>query len=546
MVEELDENDQYIDNQRELLRVITNCLASEQEEVQKLVSNSLSRVAKCLYNEALVAFSIAAMYNLCQDYEPARSSLGKLGIGDRLCTILNETKTSEGNATYDMVLEILTWMGNVSMIDEYETILERLQKQSRDQTMEGYKALIEVALAYLQNEAIQKNIAASCTSIGLMIDFLEENLRRLKILKDDPDSSSHLRREHDSEESHEYMHQQKSRSTQDQNADLIYTTSLTYCLHAVSITNEYRTISSDLLKDDCTTRLVKLMANTVEDHNELESNFLDISISACIMLGNMVTSHDLAYAMVEDLSILHPIGVILGKSRDIGMLFAIMGLTKQLAIFPQNRSKMRTHGIFDMCFLILQVKHTRLQMETMAVIRLLLTDELCAVDSLLNQKLLSIETRLETSGNTKNSTGDDLLVDVLLQYEAISETGRALAAVVRVIHKSTDSDGRRARLLKLYERNICDPLFRIINQKEDAALRSEGLLALGFMTQTSEGAEKLIKALEGGESMFGLFQEVAKLERTSNLSGTPTDLDRKNIQMIVHGILKYCVSNNSK
>jgi len=202
-----------------------------------------------------------------------------------------------------------------------------------------------------------------------------------------------------------------------------------------------------------------------------------------------------------------------------------------LAIPAKNKEKLGHGGVIEEACFLLSSPVPQLQRDGAYLLRLLLNRCLPNVHHVVDKRPAgSLELTPEAA---------PLLDDLLLASSTIGpasiDASRALFHILRGLHLLGADHERLATLYR--SQIIISPLLNLLRQKEDPAVRSEGLLGLALMAQTQPGALCALEALKDNAN----FDLIMFCEGNPNHHGG----DKANTLFLIHGLLQNVVDMDS-
>ncbi|KAJ9649604.1 Rap1 GTPase-GDP dissociation stimulator 1 [Coniosporium tulheliwenetii] len=245
---------------------------------------------------------------------------------------------------------------------------------------------------------------------------------------------------------------------------------------------------------------------------------------ACIMLGNYAVDTRRCEEMVQagvDAKVVR----IMREARDSDeTLHAAAGLLGHLAIPAKNKERLGHGGVIEEACFLLSSSVPQLQRDGAYLLRLLLNRCLPNVHHVVDKRPAG------SLGPTSEAAPllDDLLLASSTVGPASIDASRAIFHILRGLHLLGADHERLATLYR--SQIITSPFLNLLRQKEDPAVRSEGLLGLALMAQTQPGALCVLEALKDDAN----FELITLREDSPHYHGG----DKANTLCMIHGLLQ--------
>jgi hypothetical protein len=280
------------------------------------------------------------------------------------------------------------------------------------------------------------------------------------------------------------------------------------------------------------------------------------TVLACVMLGNLAISDDVAIQMVDDMGLHRPLLDILLSESQPALLYPAAGFIRHLAFPERNRAVLGQTGLIETCCRLLSQSDPSVRGEAAAIIEKLASNNLPNIRRIIYERAPGTveEPKPANTGAAEGKTIFQYLVEQALaptapvpsvsMKNAMVEIGRAIVTILRCISQpSNESDVQDLARSVCRTPLVSRPLARLVRQRFFANARSEGLLGLGLMAQSREGAERVVEEIKADRDLLGSVKECAssqeegKEEVASNMGR-----DRQNALVLLHALGKNGVS----
>lgn len=252
------------------------------------------------------------------------------------------------------------------------------------------------------------------------------------------------------------------------------------------------------------------------------------AVCACVMLGNLAMSDEVCIDMVSIMQLHLPLRDILFFSKHSALLYAALGFLRHLAFPGANRTELGDARIIEAChdFVAAGSDDPAVRGEIAALLCKLVTNNSKNIERVVMYRVGESraepgELPLRSVTNGPTCLGDlvkqSLLPSKPLPSTAMKnmmvEAGRTIVAILRSLGRMSaggdlDVDAVRIRMFECPR--IARPLARLVRQRFYADARSEGLLGLGLMAQSPEGAAKVVEELKEDEGLLETIKDFAE------------------------------------
>tara|TARA_R110002003_G_scaffold290_4_gene18557 strand:+ start:4435 stop:5925 length:1491 start_codon:yes stop_codon:yes gene_type:complete len=260
------------------------------------------------------------------------------------------------------------------------------------------------------------------------------------------------------------------------------------------------------------------------------------SVCACVMLGNLAISDEVCIDMVSNMQLHLPLRDILFFSKHSALLYAALGFLRHLAFPEQNRTEIGNVRIIEAChrFLALyadratvsHVDDPAVRGEIGALLAKLVTNNPKNIERVVMYRVGEHRGEPDELPSRSVSNGPTCLGDLVKQsleptkplpstsMKNLSiEAGRTIVNILRFLGRANvdgDLNGDEVRKRMFQVPNIGTPLAKMVRQRFYADARSEGLLGLGLMAQSREGAARVIEAIKEDGGLLEAIKEFAE------------------------------------
>ncbi|KAF2199848.1 hypothetical protein GQ43DRAFT_375267 [Delitschia confertaspora ATCC 74209] len=532
ILEKLDCHYVNVELTRQYLRVIGNCVADNvTDELRETVTHYFLKISSCMDKDELRTTALVVLLNLCNEYDAAQQRAAELRLDGLITDYLSEDMVAE--EAVDYAVDLLSWttekLGSDQIADYTSIVIfgKLLDISLRDDG--DHFEYIAICAHYLQDPQFQLEVASPETLAkifdliiniekGLDTEGTEAVLIALSS-KTDPDEIP----------------------SEDTNSVLLV--QLITCLSAISASDAFARhidIQSPFIQ--------KVIANFGSD-----GRISGIQVLECIILANVATSDNGCVKLVEEEGIHAKLLDILSREdTPLSLLYAAAGFMRHLVVPQANKILLGQTKFLDICCHILSNEDPSIKGEAAALMRVFVTDNLHNIRKLLYERIpVDVEPSLPQESKAGGvSTVLEYLITVALTPTApvpstsmkiaSIEVGRLFVAVLRFLCRPSAGEDTE-ELLKGFCQTLlfARPIARLVQQRFFADARSEGLLGLGLMAQSREGAAGLVKEL-GDQSGRGVLEAIR--EFSTSQKNERGNRDPQNALVLLHGLLKNGVS----
>lgn len=346
------------------------------------------------------------------------------------------------------------------------------------------------------------------------------------------------------------MQELGTQNTQDalssEETSVILTVRLVNCISALSATDAF--VNSVTLES----RIVHTLKEKL-----VSAQVMPSTVCACVMLGNIATSDSVCIDMVQKLGLHEALNNILFMRSEQALLYAAAGFMRHLTFPESNRLILGDAGlVVTCCHLFGNIQDPAVRGEGAAILCKLITNCLPNIDRVV-RKGLPVELTLAPLADVPLPGEPRLLHHIVREAlkpsaplpstsmkNPMIELGRILVVILRYMRRPTSYGD-----LDELARNIFDvpavarPLARLVRQRFYADARSEGLLGLGLMAQTPEGAACVVEEMKVDTGLLDAIKEFAGEQNgEAQKSNESAGRDYQNAVVLLHGLATNGVS----
>ena len=229
--------------------------------------------------------------------------------------------------------------------------------------------------------------------------------------------------------------------------------------------------------------------------------------------------------------------------------------------FPEeNRRVLGKAGLIETCCHLLLSQDPAVRGEAAAILCKLATDNFENIEQIVYESMPEDITPAELPGAAL-PVHPTILYHMITQSQlttaplpsssmkpAAIELGRAIVAILRYLHRSDTPHDVEPLLRHMYQTPfVAKPLTQLFQQRFYVEARSEGLLGLGLIVQSHEGAMCIVDALKDDGSLLDSLKEFLTDEKKEMLAQNATYFtrDQQNALMFLHGLSQNGVSLQS-
>lgn len=284
----------------------------------------------------------------------------------------------------------------------------------------------------------------------------------------------------------------------------------------------------------------------------IQSEVTPSQVCACVMLGNLATSDQVCINMVQKLELHTPLIKILATRKEQALLYAAAGFMRHLTFPESNRPILGSAGLIETGCHLLSIQDPSVRGEGAAILCKLVTNCLPNIETIVCRGLpanimLAPLPDVEFPGNpvylhhiVRQALTPSAPLPSTTMKNPMIELGRTLVAILRYIRRPRSEGDMEAMARQFFSvPAVARPIARLVTQRFYADARSEGLLGLGLMAQTAEGAACVIDELKFDTSLLGAIKEFAgeqKGDSKTQKSDESAGRDYQNAVVLLHGL----------
>jgi hypothetical protein len=285
------------------------------------------------------------------------------------------------------------------------------------------------------------------------------------------------------------------------------------------------------------------------------------AVCACVMLGNLAMSDEVCIDMISIMQLHLPLNGILSSGKHPALLYAALGFLRHLAFPEANRTEIGDSRIIEILHnhIVARDDDPAVRGEIAALLCKLVTNNPKNIERVVMHRVGELrgepgELPARSVANGPTCLGDlvkhSLLPGKPLPSSAMKnmmvEAGRTIVAVLRHLGRSgtggdLDVDAVRLRMFECPD--IARPLARLVRQRFYADARSEGLLGLGLMAQSNEGAARVIEEFKQDAGLLEAIKEFAEgKDGGVEQQGQAAGRDYQNAMVLLQALENHWVS----
>ncbi|OCK76638.1 ARM repeat-containing protein [Lepidopterella palustris CBS 459.81] len=528
-LKQLDPLEASVELTRQYLRVIGNCIA-DNDENRAVALDSFQKLIDCFRKDDLTPTAIAVILNLCNEFDPAQIQAARLRLDSTISELLVANKITNSDGI-DHAVDLLTWTtSSLSPAEIQDSSSTRTVNHILDLALaydeDHYDDYIAVCLYYLEDAEFQQK-ATETDLPEKVFDVLLDYESRLK-----PGDIHDVFRA---------MSGKPEPAKLDSGGSDTVMVQLINCLSAISATDAF----------------AKRNSMTSPFIRKVKSKMLSLSTSpstvcACIILGNLAISDEVAIEMVEDMGIHLTLIGILSARKESSLLYAAAGLMRHLAFPEENRRVLGEAGLIETCCYLLVNADPSVRGEGAAILGKLVTSNYENIEQIVYETMPEDITPAAIPGM-------DVPVQPTILYHMVTqalvrsaplpstsmksasvEIGRAIVNMLRYLHQSDLECDVEPLLRHMYKTPlVAKPLAQLARQGFFAEARSDGLLGLGLMVQSHEGAACVVDCLKADRgllvSLQDLFNDEGNAKEQARIEGLSRD--QQNAFVLLHGLV---------
>jgi hypothetical protein len=252
------------------------------------------------------------------------------------------------------------------------------------------------------------------------------------------------------------------------------------------------------------------------------------AVCACVMLGNLAMSDQVCIDMVSIMQLHMPLRDMIFFDRHPALLYAALGFLRHLAFPEANRTELGDARIIEGChnYIVAGSDDPAVRGEIAALLCKLVTNNPKNIQRVVMYRVGELrgepgELPARSVSNGPTCLGDLVKHSLLpakplpstVMKNMMVEAGRTIVAILRYLGRvgtgvSLDVGAVKLRMSECP--NIAKPLARLVKQRFYADARSEGLLGLGLMAQSPEGAARVIEEFKEDHGLLEAIKDFAE------------------------------------
>ncbi|KAF2473375.1 GTP binding protein-like protein [Lindgomyces ingoldianus] len=512
---------------KQYLRVIGNCVA-DNDENREAVCENLGTLIACLKEEDLTVTALAVLLNLCNDFEPAQIEAAKLRLDCVIAELLAANRILE--EAVDYATDLLTWttekltpvqVEDATSVKTFDSLLQVSLQYEEDH----YHDWVAICVHYLQDPEFQQKVAKP-EVLEKLFDLMLDYESRLS-----PEEIQAVFRALGAS-------QDPSKTpTEDTNTTLL-----------VQLVNSLSAISAS----DAFVNHFSLRSPVVK---KVRSKLFSLATSpstvcACIMLGNLATSDQISIDMVEDMGLHLTLIGLLSARREPALLYAAAGFMRHLAFPEENRDAIGEAGLIETCCQLLLNKDPSVRGEAAAIVCKLVSNNFRNIEKVVYEAIPDDITPTQLPG-VELPVHPTILYHIVTQAlvpaaplpstsmkNAMIEIGRTIIAILRYLGQSNAEEDVEPVARHMFKTPlVARPVARLVRQRFFAEAQSEGLLGLGLMAQSHEGAVCVVDEMKEDEGLLNAVREFTAAEKKDDQqNGDMLGRDHQNALVLLHGL----------
>lgn len=285
------------------------------------------------------------------------------------------------------------------------------------------------------------------------------------------------------------------------------------------------------------------------------------AVCACVMLGNLAMSDEVCIDMVSIMQLHLPLRDMLCFDKHSALLYAALGFLRHLAFPEQNRTELSDARVIEAChgYIVKGADDPAVRGEVTALLCKLVTNNSKNIQRVVLDRTGEIKGKQGELPLQSVSDGptcfEDLVKQSLMSGKPVPSTsmknmmveaGRTIVAILRYLGRAVacgdlDVDAVRLRMFECPD--VARPLAKLVRQRFYADARSEGLLGLGLMAQSPEGASRVISEIKDDAGLLEAIKEFAEgKDGGAEQQGQAAGRDYQNAVVLLQALQNHWVS----
>ncbi|KAF3049746.1 hypothetical protein E8E11_004561 [Didymella keratinophila] len=486
---------------KQYLRVIGNCVA-DNDINREVATKDISKLVDCLPSDDLTPIALAVLFNLCNDFDPAKAAAAVIRLDFTLSGYLAGHRIPD--AALDYATELLTWTTEKLTATQFNDdvsldTFSDLIKVTLDYDEDHYHEYVAILVHYLQDPEFQAK-AATPELLGDLITLIL-------------DFESRLTADEVEAVFEELAISKSTEQTIPDSTNVILAAQLIGNVSAISATDTFA-------------QRFNVRSQVIETiRAKLNASPSPSTICACVMLGNLAMSDEVCTDMVRIMELHLPLANILSSSSKPALVYAAAGFMRHLTFPEVNRAPLADAGLLQICTALLRQTDAAVRGEAAAIIGKLLTSNLHNIVKVVCEKIgeTVVPDAHPVVGVEASSESTVLhqLVDQALapagplpstaMKNPTIELSRSIVTILRFLGRPSAEDNVDAIREQMLEVPlIARPLAKLVRQRFYADARSEGLLGLGLIAQTLHGAQLVLEEIREDAGLLDAIKEFAE------------------------------------
>jgi hypothetical protein len=279
------------------------------------------------------------------------------------------------------------------------------------------------------------------------------------------------------------------------------------------------------------------------------------TVCDCIIVGNIATSDKTSIYIVQVLHFNNRLEEILLSQQEPALLYAAAACMRHLAFPEKNRVSLS--GVIVACSRLLsRSDDPSVRGEVAALLGKLVSNNLHNIKRVVYDTIAEhIQSPSQSDvGLPERPTHLQNIVAQALAPAAplpstsmknvMIELGRTIVTMLRYLAKGTSEEGVDTVLDQMYKTPmIARPIARLVRQRFYADARAEGLLGLGLMAQSRDGAACVMEELKADDGLLTSIKEMVIEQKNEGQTSSATPgRDHQNALVLLHGLRANGVS----
>jgi len=476
----------------------------------------LQHIIDHISSKSLCATVLAVLFNLCNDFEPAKAAAAILRLDATVARLLATGQIPE--AAFDYTADLLTWStGNLTAIQlKDDTSLEtftNLLKVASTYNPEHYDEYVAILVHYLQDPDFQQKTASP-----KLLDDLVLLMHEFEAMLTPGEINAVFQELGASKDAERAVSEETK---------VILLAQLIGTISAISSTDAFA--QNFNIMSAAVTRVETQLRSPWEKASPS-------TVCSCVMLGNLAMSDEVCIDMVQMMGLHVALIAILqyGQPVQFALLYAAAGFMRHLAFPEANRAILADAGLIQACCRLLTLDDSSVRGEAAAILCKLVTNNLHNIEKVVYDKF---EPEIGPERPQKPSS-TTILTHIIQEALAPSkplpsttmknpmiELGRSIVAMLRYLGRSNaEKDVHPVRHDIFQIGKIARPVARLIRQRFYADARSEGLLGLGLLAQVPDGAAHVMEEIQEDTGLLDVIRDFVNgkdggIEQTGSTGG---------------------------